>query len=170
MRPASGHMGRARLRIEAPASGRIRVAIRDGADGRRAGGGARLGGVMVLPRRVGRVWLWVVAVAPEVGSARVRSLSVGIGVRRGVLMAPGFVRAEFVAGEGEVEARGQEGGCACGVGGGGGSGFRPAAGRISNEKGIRSKKSGNEVYYSACSVLVILKNSCSQLHCQKVVI
>ena len=27
---------------------------------------------------------------------------------------------------------------------------------------------GNEVYYTACSLLVILNNSCSELHCQKV--
>ena len=30
-----------------------------------------------------------------------------------------------------------------------------------------SKTSGNEVYYTASSLLVILKNSCSKLHCQK---
>jgi len=44
-----------------------------------------------------------------------------------VLMAPGFVRSKVVPGEGEVEARREEGGCACGVGGEG-LGFRPAAG------------------------------------------
>jgi len=27
--------------------------------------------------------------------------------------------------------------------------------------------SGNEVYYTACSFLVIFKNSCCKLHCQK---
>ena len=27
--------------------------------------------------------------------------------------------------------------------------------------------SGNEVYHTACSLLVIFKNSCSELHCQK---
>jgi hypothetical protein len=27
--------------------------------------------------------------------------------------------------------------------------------------------SGNEVYYTACSLLVISKNSCSKLHCEK---
>ena len=38
------------------------------------------------------------------------------------------------------------------------------------EKGIKSKLSGNEVYYTACSLLVILKNSCRKFHCQKVLI
>ena len=89
MRPglASGHVGRARFRIDPPASGQIRVAIRDGADGRRGGGGARLRGVMVFPRRVGWMWLWVVAVAPGVGWARVWSVSVGIGRARGLAVA-----------------------------------------------------------------------------------
>jgi hypothetical protein len=39
---------------------------------------------------------------------------------------------------------------------------------ILNEKGIRLNLSGNEVYYAACSLPVVLKNSCSELHCQKV--
>ena len=38
--------------------------------------------------------------------------------------------------------------------------------RISYEKGIELKPSGNEVYYAACSLLVIFKNLCSKLHCQ----
>ena len=29
------------------------------------------------------------------------------------------------------------------------------------------KKNGNKVYYTECSLLVTLKNSCSKLHCQK---
>jgi len=37
---------------------------------------------------------------------------------------------------------------------------------ISYEKGIKSKLSGNEVYNTACCLLVILRNSCSKLHCQ----
>ena len=36
------------------------------------------------------------------------------------------------------------------------------------EKGIKSELSGNEDYYTACYLLVILKNSCSKLHRQKV--
>ena len=39
---------------------------------------------------------------------------------------------------------------------------------ILSEKGIKLKLSGNEVYYTACSLLVIFKNSCSKLHRQKV--
>ena len=39
---------------------------------------------------------------------------------------------------------------------------------ISYEQAFESKRSGSEVYYTACSLLVILKNSCSKLHCQKV--
>ena len=38
--------------------------------------------------------------------------------------------------------------------------------QISCEKGIKSETSGNRVYYTACYVLVILKNSCSKFHCQ----
>ena len=34
------------------------------------------------------------------------------------------------------------------------------------EKGIEMKLSGNEVYYTACSLLVILKYSCCRLHRQ----
>ena len=45
---------------------------------------------------------------------------------------------------------------------------RPA--RIVSEKRIKSNLPGNEVYYTACSFLVILKNSCSDLRCQKVLI
>ena len=36
------------------------------------------------------------------------------------------------------------------------------------EKGIELKKSGTEVHYQACSLLVILKNSCSKRQLQKV--
>ena len=32
---------------------------------------------------------------------------------------------------------------------------------------LHQNLNGNEVYYTACSLLVIQKNSCSQLHCQK---
>ena len=39
---------------------------------------------------------------------------------------------------------------------------------ILQEKGIELKLSGSEVYYTACSLLVTFKNSCSKLHCQKV--
>jgi hypothetical protein len=35
------------------------------------------------------------------------------------------------------------------------------------EKGIQSKLSGNEVYYTACSLPMILTNSCSKLHRKK---
>ena len=35
-------------------------------------------------------------------------------------------------------------------------------------KGIKLKLSGNKVYYTACALLVILKNSCSKLDCEKV--
>ena len=38
------------------------------------------------------------------------------------------------------------------------------------EKGIKLKLSGNEDYYAACSLLVMLQNSCSKLHDQKVLI
>jgi len=38
--------------------------------------------------------------------------------------------------------------------------------KILYEKQIKSKISGNEVYYAACFLLVILKNSCSKLHSQ----
>ena len=41
---------------------------------------------------------------------------------------------------------------------------------ILNEKGIKSKLSGNKVYYAACSLLVTLKSLCSKLHCQRVFI
>jgi len=36
--------------------------------------------------------------------------------------------------------------------------------RILYEKGIKLKLYGNEVYYTACSLLVILKNSCFNLN------
>ena len=36
-----------------------------------------------------------------------------------------------------------------------------------NEKKSNENISCNEVYYTACSLLVILKNSCSKVHCQK---
>ena len=39
---------------------------------------------------------------------------------------------------------------------------------ISYEKGIKLKLSGNEVYYTAWSSPVILKNLCSKLRCQRV--
>ena len=42
--------------------------------------------------------------------------------------------------------------------------------RILFEKGIKSKLSGNEVYYTACSLQVLSENSCSKFHCQKVLI
>ena len=48
----------------------------------------------------------------------------------------------------------------------GGGGAGGVAGGILYEKKSQNL-SGNEVYYSACSLLVILKNSCSQLHFQK---
>ena len=38
---------------------------------------------------------------------------------------------------------------------------------ISYEKAFTLKLSGNEVYYTACSLLVISKKSSSKLHCQK---
>ena len=38
---------------------------------------------------------------------------------------------------------------------------------ILHEEEIQLKLSGNKVYYTACSLLVILKNSCSKLHRQK---
>ena len=41
-----------------------------------------------------------------------------------------------------------------------------AARGILNEKGIKLNLSGNEVYYTACSLLVILNNSCSKRHCK----
>ena len=34
------------------------------------------------------------------------------------------------------------------------------------EKAFELKLSGDEVYYAACSLLAILKNWCSKLHCQ----
>jgi hypothetical protein len=37
------------------------------------------------------------------------------------------------------------------------------------EKAFILKPSRNEVYYTACFLLAILKNSCGQLHCQEVV-
>ena len=40
---------------------------------------------------------------------------------------------------------------------------------ILQEKSFDSKFSGNEVYYTAYSLLVTLKNSCGKLHCKKVV-
>ena len=39
-----------------------------------------------------------------------------------------------------------------------------------HQKGIELKLSGSEVYYTACSLLVTLKNSCSEVHCQRVLI
>jgi len=38
------------------------------------------------------------------------------------------------------------------------------------EKVFKSKLSGNEVYYTACSLLVTLKDSCIIFHCQNVFI
>jgi len=38
------------------------------------------------------------------------------------------------------------------------------------EQGNRLKLSGHEGHYTACSVLVIFKNSCCKLHCRKVLI
>jgi hypothetical protein len=35
---------------------------------------------------------------------------------------------------------------------------------ISYDKELNLRFSGDEVYYTACSFLVILKNSCSELH------
>ena len=35
------------------------------------------------------------------------------------------------------------------------------------ERELNSNLSGNEFYFKACSLLVMLKNSCSKLHCQK---
>ena len=35
------------------------------------------------------------------------------------------------------------------------------------QRGLNSNLSGNEVYYTACSLSVILKNWCSEVHCQK---
>ena len=49
--------------------------------------------------------------------------------------------------------------------------YLPLGGRpLLYEKRIRFRLDGNEIYYTACSLLVILKNSCSKLHCQKVLI
>ena len=47
---------------------------------------------------------------------------------------------------------------------------RPCSRRHSCEQAFKLKLSGDEVYYTACSLLVVLKNSCSKLHCQKVLI
>ena len=41
---------------------------------------------------------------------------------------------------------------------------------ILHEKAFKSKLSGNGVYYTACSVLVILENLFGKFHCQKVLI
>ena len=41
-----------------------------------------------------------------------------------------------------------------------------ARGMILYEQGIKFKLSGDEVYYTACSLLVISRNSCSKLHRQ----
>ena len=35
------------------------------------------------------------------------------------------------------------------------------------EKTFNLKLSGDQVYHAACSLLVILKNSCGKFHCQK---
>ena len=43
-----------------------------------------------------------------------------------------------------------------------------ASEKVLYEKAFILKLSGNEVYNTACSLLVILKNSCSELHCQRV--
>ena len=32
---------------------------------------------------------------------------------------------------------------------------------------LNQNLSGNKIYYTACSLLVILNNSCSKIHCQK---
>ena len=40
--------------------------------------------------------------------------------------------------------------------------FRKSPSVILYDKGIELKNSGNEIYYTACSLLEILKNSCSQ--------
>jgi len=49
-----------------------------------------------------------------------------------------------------------------------GAGVAPASNLISYEKEINLKLSANEVYYTAYSLRVILKNSCSKIHCRKV--
>ena len=41
-------------------------------------------------------------------------------------------------------------------------------GRMSYETGIESVLSGNEVYYTACSLLLRIKNSCSKLQGQNI--
>jgi len=50
--------------------------------------------------------------------------------------------------------------------------FRPdvrvKTSQISYKKAFELRFSGNKVYDTACSLLVILKNSCSKLHCQRV--
>jgi len=38
---------------------------------------------------------------------------------------------------------------------------------ILHDQRIKLNLSGNEVHYSACSLLLTLKNSCSKVHCQK---
>ena len=43
----------------------------------------------------------------------------------------------------------------------------PTPPQISYEKAFKLKLSGNEVYYTARSLLLILKHSCSKFHCQK---
>jgi hypothetical protein len=43
-------------------------------------------------------------------------------------------------------------------------------GLILYQTGFKLNLFGNEVYYTAHSSLVILNNSCSKLHCQKVLI
>jgi len=43
----------------------------------------------------------------------------------------------------------------------------PRNGMFLHDKGIKLKLSGDQVYYTACSPLVILKNSCSKVHCHE---
>ena len=46
----------------------------------------------------------------------------------------------------------------------------PHGARILHETACNLKRCGNEVYYTACSLPAIFKNSCNKLHCQKVLI
>ena len=46
-------------------------------------------------------------------------------------------------------------------------GLVKASKQVLYEKGIKLNLSGNEVYYTVRSLLIILKNLCSEVHCQK---
>ena len=48
--------------------------------------------------------------------------------------------------------------------------FNTVGGVVLYEKATKLKLSGNQVYYTACYLLVLLKNSCGKLHDQTVLI